>query len=180
MGLFRKKPPEKKSVPDQQSKPQPPDSKQTFYIVDGQWQYNPDAVRKPNIYIKTEKEIYDSSDILKAFLRDEKMLWEPPIPKTLNGKPIRYEYHDVHLVSAGVRYNMHTMDIEQPLALVEKGEKIEVYLNGIFIGTLPENRLSGMVHDWNEKYHALYVAYIARYPGDGSDVMIHLVFYGDK
>ena len=126
------------------------------------------------------KEFYDMDDIVKSFQTDTKMLINPPIPETLNGKPIKYEYHDVRLEPAGVYRQNGVINIEQPLALVEKGERVEVYNNGTYIGMLPNNRLSGMVHDWNTKYNALYIAYIASYSIDGTDILIHLVFYDYK
>ena len=99
------------------------------------------------------------------------------IPREIDGKQIAYKYDDVQLKAAGVPASQINPSME--LTLKENGEKIEAYQGSLFLGTLPENRLSGMVKDWNEDGNP-YLAYIAHYSDAGDNVQIYLVFYNNK
>ena len=114
----------------------------------------------------------------------EKMATEKPedevrisIPPEINGKQIAYKYDDVQLISAGVHSSKINPSVK--LTLKENNNKVEVYQGDLFLGTLPENRLSGMVHDWNIKGDP-YLAYISYYSDAGEKVEIYLVFYNNK
>ena len=96
------------------------------------------------------------------------------IPETYEGKQIAYSYPDVKLTPSGVPADM--IDANQQLTLAEDGDLVRVSQGDTFIGTLPENRLSGMVHDWNKNGEP-YLAYIASYNSTGTDIKIRLVFY---
>ena len=112
--------------------------------------------------------------------REEELKKNDPtvsIPETIGGKQIAYSYHDVKLASAGVPCSL--ISPADPLTLKENGDAVEAWQGDLLLGTLPKNRLSGMVHDWNENGDPV-LSYIAFYSDDGSDVQIHLVFYADQ
>lgn len=99
------------------------------------------------------------------------------IPESIDGKRIAYSYSDVKLITpAGVPESR--IIPTQQLTLIEDGEEIKVNQGEIYIGSLPKNRLSGMVHDWNKKGDP-YLSYLSHYDDDGLDIEIHLVFYAD-
>jgi hypothetical protein len=125
---------------------------------------------------KKEEQV-PSQDILSSIIHIEPDLPKTPIisiPATYEGKQIAYSYPDVKLKPAGVPSDK--IDVNEQLTLIEDGDLVRVNQGSTFIGTLPENRLSGMVHDWNKKGEP-YLAYIASYDSSGSKIEIRLVFY---
>ena len=98
------------------------------------------------------------------------------IPETYEGKQVAYRYPDVKLTPAGVPLARITPTTR--LTLTDDGDQIKAMLDDIYIGSLPQNRLSGMVRDW-DKNGDPYISYISSYNDDGSEVEILLVFYAD-
>ena len=99
------------------------------------------------------------------------------IPYEIDGKQLAYKYEDVQLTTTGI----HSSKIKpaEKLTLKENGDKIEAYQGDLLLGTLPQNRLSDMVRDWN-KAGDPYLAYIASYSDSGDKAQIYLAFYNNK
>ena len=69
------------------------------------------------------------------------------VPREIDGKQLAYKYDDVQLTPAGAPVS--AINPKEQLTLKENGDKVDAYQGDLFIGTLPANSLSGMVHDWN-------------------------------
>lgn len=128
---------------------------------------------------RRRQELAEKEAAARLAREEERKKNEPTIsiPETIDGKQIAYRYHDVKLASAGVPCSR--IRAADPLTLKENGDAVEAWQGDLLLGTLPKNRLSGMVRDWNENGDPV-LSYIAEYSDDGSDVQIHLIFYTDQ
>lgn len=100
---------------------------------------------------------------------------ELTIPVTYKGKQAVYHYDDVKLTLSGAPESAFVLGKE--LQLSDNGSAIEASLDGVVLGILPENRLSGMVRDW-DKAGDPYLAYLVKHEPSGS-TEIALAFYQD-
>lgn len=99
---------------------------------------------------------------------------EVVIPASYKGYDLAYHYDDVRINSVGLASSYIHPDLGISLAV--NGDTIDVLNGKAKIGTLPANRLSGMVRDWNDRGDP-YLAFLASYNADGSNVVIALAFY---
>lgn len=96
-----------------------------------------------------------------------------PFPEDIEGLQIEYAYRDVVIIPEGLR-----MDIEkgEKLEFVISDDQITITFNNTPIGHMRENRLTGMIRDWNAKGDP-YRAYFIENTDSGP--MIALFFYSD-
>lgn len=99
---------------------------------------------------------------------------EVVIPASYKGFDLVYHYDDVKINSVGLASSYIHPDLG--ISLADNGDTIDVLNGKAKIGTLPANRLSGMVRDWNDRGDP-YLAFLASYNADGSNVVIALAFY---
>ena len=99
------------------------------------------------------------------------------IPRTYEDYQLAYHYPDVNLITSGV--SPSRIVPRQELSLRDKGDSIDVYQGDyLLLGSLPENRLAGMVRDWNKSGEP-YLAYLSYCSADGNQIQIALAFYSD-
>ena len=109
---------------------------------------------------------------------NEAIIPEITIYSTYDGKQLAYHYNDVQLITSGV--SPSRIIPGTPLTLKDMDDVINVYQGDLFLlGSLPENRLAGMVRDWN-KANNPYIAYLSYCSSDGKNIQIALAFYEDK
>lgn len=96
-----------------------------------------------------------------------------PFPEDIEGLQIEYAYRDVVIIPEGLR-----MDIEkgEKLDFMISDDQITITFNNTPIGHMRENRLTGMIRDWNAKEDP-YRAYFIENTDSGP--MIALFFYSD-
>lgn len=99
------------------------------------------------------------------------------LPSAADDKPIVYRYPDVKIKPASFTFS--SLMPGKALTLNDTGSSIEVYQDTILLGYLPENRLAGMVRDWNKNGDP-YLSYLSFCSRDLQDVQIALAFYEDK
>ena len=107
----------------------------------------------------------------------EPLVPEVIIPYVHDNKQIAYRYPDVQLSSSDV--SVSRLIPGKSLILKDNGSAIEVFQDSLYIGQLPNNRISGMVRDWNRNGDP-YLAFLSYCSPDGHDVKIAMAFYVDK
>lgn len=96
------------------------------------------------------------------------------VPAEINGMTIAYHYDDVQLVNPTA--NITSVPEGSELDFDDSGSRIRVLYKGTIIGYLPDNRLSGMVRDWQREGNPIR-SYLSS--GSGSRPYIFLAFYDD-
>lgn len=109
--------------------------------------------------------------------KTEPLVPEVIIPYVHDNKQIAYRYGDVQLSFPDVVVSR--MIPGKALTLNDNGSSIEVFQDSLRLGQLPDNRISGMVRDWNRNGDP-YLAFLSYCSPDGHDVKIALAFYVDK
>lgn len=133
-----------------------------------------EAQRKRRIAAEAERK---KTEALTA-KTNEAIIPEITIYSTYDGKQLAYHYNDVQLTTSGV--SPTRIIPGNPLTLKDMGNVINVYQEDtLLLGSLPENRLAGMVRDWN-KANNPYIAYLSYCSSDGNSIQIALAFYEDK
>ena len=97
-------------------------------------------------------------------------------PSTYNDKNRAYLYEDVKIVpvSDGAGFVVPG----EPLSFSCSDDSVKIYQGAHCIGEMVENRLAGMVRDW-EKAGDPVLSYVINYEKDGSAATIGLAFYQD-
>lgn len=98
------------------------------------------------------------------------------IPQSLDGKQLAYSYMDVKLESVTKSVNIRLAD---SLSFRSANGRIQVCQDDHPIGLMPDNRIAGMILDW-QKSGDPYLSYVVSVSDDRSDVSICLAFYLDK
>ena len=95
------------------------------------------------------------------------------IPDEIDGKQLTYHYEDVKIDTTEAAKDD---TFAKRLTFFEDGDRVGLLLDGVNVGYLPQNRLSGMARDWLKSGDP-YVAYLANRRGD--EVTAFLGFYTD-
>lgn len=97
-------------------------------------------------------------------------------PNTYNDKNRAYFYEDVEIVPASDAVEFVVPG--EPLSFSCSDESVKLFQGSHCIGEMVENRLAGMVRDW-EKAGDPVLAYVTNCENDGSHAAIGLAFYQD-
>ena len=97
-------------------------------------------------------------------------------PSTFNNKNRAYFYEDVKIVP--VPDGAGFVVPGESLTFTCSDESVKIYQGAHCIGEMVENRLAGMVRDW-EKAGDPVLSYVLNYEKDGSAATIGLAFYQD-
>lgn len=97
-------------------------------------------------------------------------------PNTFSEKNRAYFYEDVKIIPATDAAGFVVPG--EPLTFSCSDEFVKLYQGSHCIGEMVENRLAGMVRDW-EKAGDPVLAYVTNYDKDGSHASIGLAFYQD-
>lgn len=98
------------------------------------------------------------------------------LPLSYQDKNRVYSYDDVKIVP--VPGGASLVRPGEPLAFSCSPESVKIFQGSNCIGEMVENRLAGMVRDW-EKAGDPVLGYVLKYSDDGSSAMIALAFYQD-
>lgn len=127
---------------------------------------------------EAERHRQEESDRKQKELESSGYTSEVVIPRVYKNLQLAYHYDDVKLNTSGVSPSRIVPG--KPLTLKDKGDTIDAYQGDLLLlGSLPQNRLSEMVRDW-DKNGDPYLAYVAKCSPDGNDIEIALAFYMDN
>ena len=93
------------------------------------------------------------------------------IPDEIDGKQLTYHYDDVKIDTTEAA---NDDAFAKKLTFFDDGDRVCLLLDGVNVGYLPQNRLSGMARDWLKSGDP-YVAYLSNRKGD--EVTAFLGFY---
>lgn len=95
------------------------------------------------------------------------------LPEEVDDKPLAYKYLDVRLDRPE---NLSAAVVGETVSFQEEDNIFHVIQNGIRLGDMPQNRLSGMISDWNKSGDPIY-AFVNKI--SDSQIEIALGFYQD-
>ena len=98
------------------------------------------------------------------------------LPLSYQDKNRVYSYDDVKIVP--VPGGASLVRPGEPLSFSCSPESVKIFQGSNCIGEMVENRLAGMVRDW-EKAGDPVLGYVLKYSDDGASAMIALAFYQD-